>query len=162
MQYPALVVANEIIKLANSENIPITPMKLQKILYLANGLCYSICSEKLIMERFEAWDYGPVVRNVYTTYKDFKGSNIKEPIDDLVHISGWSFSKASSIIVDDKSLEIIKDAWNNTKNLDAFTLSAWSHNKNSPWDKAFNAHPKEVYISDDDMKSYFTTFFKTA
>ncbi|RYX81433.1 DUF4065 domain-containing protein [bacterium] len=162
MQYPALVVANEIIKLANSESIPISPMKLQKILYLANGLSYSQKGDKLILEKFEAWDYGPVIRSVYSTYKEFKGSNIKKPIDDFVHIEGYTFSHSSSITVNDSDLELIKEAWNNTKNLDAFTLSAWSHNKNSPWDKAFNARPKEVYISNDDMKDYFTAFFKTA
>ena len=51
-------------------------------------------------------------------------------------------------------------AWDNAKNLDAFTLSAWSHNKNSPWDKAYNATPKQVYISEQDMKAYFDQFFQ--
>ncbi|WP_183579537.1 Panacea domain-containing protein [Mucilaginibacter sp. X5P1] len=155
MQYPAIVVANEIIKLANSEKIDVTPMKLQKILYLANGIYYKKRGEKLIKEKFEAWDYGPVVRSVYTTYRDCKGNNISEPIDELIHTNGFSFTLSSNINVDDNDLSIIKEAWDNAKNLSAFTLSAWSHNKNSPWDKAYNSNPKPVYISDEDIKAYF-------
>ncbi len=158
MQYPAIVVANEIIKLANAENIDITPMKLQKILYLANGIQYKRKGEKLIREKFEAWNYGPVIRTVYSTYKDCKGNNINEPIDDLIYTDGLNFIKSSSIQMEDADFNIIKEAWDNAKNLDAFTLSAWSHNKNSPWDKAFNNNPKSVYIADEDIKSYFNEF----
>ena len=160
MSYPAIVVANEIIKLANSEKVDITPMKLQKILYLANGLYYKRRGEKLIKEKFEAWNYGPVVRSVYAAYKDCKGNNIDEPVDELVHLQGLTFVKSSSIEVEDDDLKIIKEAWDNSKNLSAFTLSAWSHNKNSPWDKAFNADPKTPYILDDDIKEYFDQFIK--
>lgn len=155
MQYPAIVVANEIIKLANSEKIDITPMKLQKILYLANGIYCKKRGDKLIKEKFEAWDYGPVVRSVYATYRDCKGNNITEPINELIHTSGFSFTLSSNINVEDEDLLIIKEAWDNAKNLSAFTLSAWSHNKNSPWDKTFNANPKPVYISDEHIKEYF-------
>lgn len=158
MPYPAIVVANEIIKLAKAENIEITPMKLQKILYLANGLSVKRRGEKLIKERFEAWDYGPVVRSVYNTYKDRGGKNIEEPIDDIVEVpvaNGFQFASSSNISVTDEDLAIIKEAWNNTKKLNAFTLSAWSHNKNSPWDKTYNANPRPVYISDDDISEYF-------
>jgi uncharacterized phage-associated protein len=158
MQYPAIVVANEIIKLANAEKIDITPMKLQKILYLANGIYYKKRGEKLIKEKFEPWDYGPVERSVYTAYKECKGNNISEPISQLVHTSGFTFIPSSSINVEDEDFKIIKEAWDNSKNLSAFTLSAWSHNKNSPWDRAYNANPKPVYISDEDIKEYFERF----
>lgn len=158
MKYPAVVVANEIIKLANAQDIPVSPMKLQKILYLANGIAWKRLGDKLINERFEAWNYGPVVSSVYNSFKTYRGNDIKEPYNDLIHANGFSFIHPSSITVDDKSLSIIREAWDNAKNLDAFTLSAWSHNKNSPWDKAFNAKPKEPYISDNDIKSYFNDF----
>ena len=160
MPYPAIVVANEIIKLANAEKVEITPMKLQKILYLANGINYKRKSEKLVKEKFEAWDYGPVIRTVYNTYRDCKGNNIDEPIDDMIHTNGFSFVKASTIQIEDSDFTVIKEAWDNSKNLDAFTLSAWSHNKDSPWDKAFNSNPKSLYISDEDIHNYFNGFIR--
>jgi uncharacterized phage-associated protein len=156
MEYPALVIANEIIKLANSEKIDISPMKLQKILYLANGIYVKKTGEKLIKDKFEPWDYGPVVRSVYATYRECGGNNIKEPVDELISVGGYNLASSSSFLVDDEALGVIKEAWNAAKNLNAFTLSAWSHNKNSPWDKAYNANPKPPYISDEDIREYFT------
>ena len=155
MQYPAIVIANEIIKLANAENQGITPMKLQKVLYLANGIYVKRRGEKLIKEKFEAWDYGPVVKSVYNLYRQYGASNIKQPIDDIIPTGGYSSASSASFVVEDADLAIIKEAWNNAKNLDAFTLSAWSHNKNSPWDKAYNATPRDPYISDNEIKEYF-------
>jgi uncharacterized phage-associated protein len=158
MQYPAIVVANEIIKLAKAQEIPLTPMKLQKILYLANGISYKRFNDKLIKERFEAWDYGPVVPSVYNNFKMYGSNDIKDPSDEILYADGNKYIYASSISVDDDSLKVIREAWDSAKNLDAFTLSAWSHNKNSPWDKAYNAKPKEPYISDEEIKKYFDAF----
>lgn len=155
MPYPAIVVANEIVKLANAEKIDITPMKLQKILYLANGIYFKRKGEKLIKEKFEPWEYGPVVKSVYNVYRECGGNNINSPIDQFIATGSDSFIPASKIHVANEDLEIIKEAWDNAKNLSAFTLSAWSHNKNSPWDKAYSADPRPDYISDDDIKEYF-------
>jgi uncharacterized phage-associated protein len=165
MQYPAVVVANEIIKLANAENHEITPLKLQKILYLANGISYKRRHSKLVDESFEAWEYGPVVRSVYELYKNFKGNNITAPQNGTVQVpsvSGnqYSFVPSSTVKVNNDDLAVIKEAWNSAKDLDAYTLSAWSHNNNSPWDKAYNATPRQVYISDADIQSYFDQFIQ--
>jgi uncharacterized phage-associated protein len=145
MSYPAITIANELIKLSLSEEIPVTPMKLQKMIYLANGISYKRKGKKLIDERFEAWDYGPVVESVYHEFKVFK--------------DGETFN-SSAVNVADDDLQIIKEAWDNAKNLDGITLSKWSHNHSSPWDKAFHAQPKAVYISDNEIKEYFENFIK--
>jgi len=155
MPYPAIAVANEIIKLANREKIDITPMKLQKILYLAYGIYFKRKGERLTIEKFEPWEYGPVIKSVYYRYKLCGGNNIDEPIDDPISAGGYSTILPSAVIIPPDDLTIIKEAWDNAKNLSAFTLSAWSHNKNSPWDKAFHTNPQSAYISDDDIKEYF-------
>ncbi len=155
MPYPAIVVANEIIRLANVDRKDLTPMKLQKILYLAYGIFLKRMDERLIDERFEPWEYGPVVRSVYNTFKECGSGNITQPVEDC-----YNQLPVSSLNMVDTALWAIKDAWDNAKNLSAFTLSAWSHNKNSPWDKAFNSNPRPLYISDDDIKEYFDNFIQ--
>jgi len=160
MSYPAITVANELIKLSLSEEIPVTPMKLQKMLYLANGISYKRKGKKLIDERFEAWDYGPVVENVYHEFKEYRGDPIPGPKNVPVFKDGGSVVNSSAISVTDEDLQLIKEAWDNAKNLDGLTLSKWSHNQNSPWDKAFHSQPKSVYIADHDIKEYFENFIK--
>ena len=47
------------------------PLKLQKLLYLAQGYSYAFYDEPLFIEDMEAWVHGPVVASVYHEYRDF-------------------------------------------------------------------------------------------
>lgn len=48
------------------------PLKLQKLLYLAQGYSYAFYDEPLFYDDMEAWVHGPVVVSVYHNYKSFK------------------------------------------------------------------------------------------
>ena len=52
----------------------ITPLKLQKLLYYAEGLSLALRGKSLFGEPILAWQYGPVVREVYNTY-EYAGRN---------------------------------------------------------------------------------------
>lgn len=70
-------VCNQIIRKAVSTNTSITPLKLQKLLYLvyAYSLKYNN-GKKLFDAQFSAWQYGPVCIPVYEEFSCFGGSNI--------------------------------------------------------------------------------------
>ena len=59
-------------KVADNDNYEvydgITHLKLQKLLYNAQGVYLAIKNKKLFDDDLEAWDHGPVVREVYDTY----------------------------------------------------------------------------------------------
>ncbi len=57
----------------------VTPLMLQKILYFIQGLSYAINNKPMFYEECEAWVHGPVYREVYDMFKDFKYN----PIDDV-------------------------------------------------------------------------------
>ena len=69
--YNALSVANFIIDYCNSKNNGISNLKLQKILYFvqAEFLVSTPAHEPCFSDPIEAWDFGPVVPNVYHRYK---------------------------------------------------------------------------------------------
>lgn len=48
----------------------ITHLKLQKLLFYAQGYHLALYGEPLFNEPVEAWDHGPVVRPVWDTYRD--------------------------------------------------------------------------------------------
>ena len=73
----ALNVANNILNKGFSENIDITPMKLQKLTYLVYKKYYQDTKKPLFSEPFEVWKYGPVVRSLYDEFKKYKGNAIK-------------------------------------------------------------------------------------
>ena len=72
--YRSLAVANWFI-----ENLSkITPLKLQKLIYFAHGWHLAIRDQPLIDELVEAWEYGPVIPNVYHEFKVFGNQPITE------------------------------------------------------------------------------------
>lgn len=129
----AMDITNHIIAVCSNREapIPVSNIKLQKLLYLVFGYYYIDRGEKLFDEPFEAWRYGPVVASVYDRFCTFAGSdiclidpppelpkditeainptietNMRREVFDLVeetHESGSAWSKAKERADDDKS-----------------------------------------------------------
>ena len=57
----------------------VSNLKLQKLLYYCQGYYLALYNKTLFEDKIYAWDYGPVVKTVYDTYKDF-GSLALEPV----------------------------------------------------------------------------------
>ena len=65
--YDALTIAKWIINKIHPE-----PLKLQKLLYLAQGYSYAFYDRPLFKEEIEGWVHGPVVRNVYNMFSSYQ------------------------------------------------------------------------------------------
>ena len=57
----------------------ITPLALQKMLYFIQGIYMALFGAELFREECEAWAHGPVFKDVYEVFKNFKYN----PIDDI-------------------------------------------------------------------------------
>src|SRR5437868_3452952 len=87
--YPAPLIAYAFAQKGIEEGKPVTQMKLQKMVYFANGYHMVKYNEPLIKESFEAWKFGPVVPTIYENFKlygshpiaDTNISNIKTTYD---------------------------------------------------------------------------------
>lgn len=71
-----LSVANNIFYLSSNENIPITPMKLQKLLYFLYRDYLIKTNNFLFSNRFEAWKYGSALSIIHDTFGHYKDYNI--------------------------------------------------------------------------------------
>lgn len=60
----------------------ISNLKLQKLLYYAQGIHLATTGEPLFEENIYAWKHGPVVPEVYEEYKENKGNPI-EVVDEI-------------------------------------------------------------------------------
>lgn len=78
----ALVAANAVIKSATRQGVEVTNLKIQKILYFAHAISIVQYKVPLVDSEFEAWQYGPVCREVYHELKKFEG----RPIVDLIRV----------------------------------------------------------------------------
>lgn len=78
MAYPAIIIANELIARHGSQG-NIDPMKLQKLLYFANGWWLALTGAPLINERPQVWRYGPVFRPIYQRFSRYGRNPITKP-----------------------------------------------------------------------------------
>lgn len=139
----ALNVANSILVKAKESGIGITPMKLQKLLYFLYREFLQVYETALFSERFEAWEYGPVITSVYIAFKRFKS----DPISDFYReVDGTVMlvSKRST-----EFMEILDRIWKRYGLYSGMDLSRMTHTPGSAWDKAMN--DKRLFLSDDDI-----------
>lgn len=74
--YRALDIARYIIERCSSTNKTISNLKLQKILYFVQAEFLVSKNQPCFAEEIQAWDFGPVVPEVYYAYRMFGSANI--------------------------------------------------------------------------------------
>lgn len=74
--YNVLTVARYIINRCNENNRTISNLKLQKMLYFVQAEFLVEKGEACFSEKIQAWNFGPVVPEVYQQYKVYGAANI--------------------------------------------------------------------------------------
>jgi uncharacterized phage-associated protein len=126
--FSAKTVANYLLDLAWRDGVPIDPLKLQKLIYLAHGWSLVLLRRPLIKEPFEAWNYGPVVPSLYKAFQRFGASPITElaPKEPMENHYG----------LDDRTKSLLDSVWGTYKKLNAIQLSMFTHEPGYAWDLA--------------------------
>lgn len=136
--------ANTILKMGRDENIGISPMKLQKLMYFICAEYAKITGKNLISESFCVWQYGPVLTSIYDEFKSFHGNPITCYAKDSY---GKSYILNRSVLQDVYS--VIENIWHKYKSYNGIALSTITHYEGSGWSKAYERH--EGIISFQDM-----------
>lgn len=123
----------------------ITHLKLQKLLYNAQGVYLALKGNKLFEDDLEAWEHGPVVKDVYNTYNVF-GRN---PI--IIPSTEENNKIVSNIEEDTDTKEILDMVYDSFSIYTAWQLREMSHVKGGPWDKT----PRNQAIDPTLIREYF-------
>lgn len=123
----------------NKEREGITNLKLQKVLYFAQAYYLSKVGKPLFYDDIEAWEYGPVVPDVYHKFKS-KGSN---PI----------ICEEDKSILADEDKETLKKIWGTFGGYSASKLVDIAH-AHTPWKEANGSSSK--VISHKAIREYYT------
>ena len=157
MKYSAKAVANKFIDIAKEKGSPITPLKLQKLVYFAHGWYLSLTNgQPLIDEKIEAWRYGPVVPSLYHEFKSH-GNRAIEMYATALEID-QGFRIVTPHLPDDKNLSAFIDKiWEVYGKFTGIQLSNITHESNTPWDETWGSEgvPKNTDIDDSVIKKYF-------
>ena len=129
--YPSKAIANYFLDKGEEDNKGITPMMLNKLVFLAHGWYLAISNKPLIKEYVEAWDYGPVISELYHEFKSWGG----RPIGDrAMEWKGLKRVEARLKPIEQSDLSGFLDrVWEVYKNYDGFGLSTLTHEADSPW-----------------------------
>ena len=114
----AINVAENIISIYNSkvdelvknyDIIPeyITNLKLQKLLYFVQALCLMVFDKPAFSEKILAWEYGPVVKEVYRKYKTNRKKEIKTETN-IKNISSGLYEIINEVVTCYGSIEANK------------------------------------------------------
>lgn len=125
-KYSALQVAAYVIEYLNSKKSVVSNLKLQKLLYYIQGMYTVPDSDRFFKEEMQAWDFGPVVAEVYKKYRIF-GSGSIPSLKEMNEVSK-SFTKSD--------LEFIDSILDIFKPYTASDLVNMTHQE-SPWKDAF-------------------------
>ncbi|WP_128546658.1 Panacea domain-containing protein [Larkinella soli] len=152
--FSALTIAKQFINRAIAEGKPLTPMKLQKLIYLAHGLHLARHKTPLIREKIQAWSYGPVIPDVYGRFKRFGNNPITTPMPP----GDWDEE------LDAQAQDSIHFAWDIAKDFNAIQLSNWTHVEGSPWFQSVSRNEGGLIdqepIDNDVIKDYFTEIIR--
>lgn len=148
---PVQAVCNSLLKKSFEENISITPMKLQKLLYFVYREYLQKYSIELFTERFEVWQYGPVLPSVYSEFRSFHSSRITQFAKNANGSATVVSENGSGRVV----IDVINTVWNRYKYYSGIELSKLTHKPGTAWYKAFVQ--KESTLKMQDIKNEQTT-----
>ncbi|HEY4393969.1 MAG TPA: type II toxin-antitoxin system antitoxin SocA domain-containing protein [Polyangia bacterium] len=141
----ALETAKYLLTLDDPEDGDLTSnLKLQKLLYYAQGVHLALHSRPLFGERIEAWKHGPVCPPVYGRFKAYASTPIPRP-------AGFDPSTLPK-----PARATVTDVHRVYGQFSAWRLREMTHNE-PPWKSTYRDGAMGLVISHEAMKKYFLT-----
>jgi len=124
---------------------PMTNMRVNKMLYFAQGVHLAKEGCSLFDDDIEAWQWGPVVSSIYHRYKPFEARPI---VDTQPGFNRDSFSESEyASLLDTARIYCVYTT---------STLVGFSHKLGGPWDKTMKTTEKTIPI--DLIKKEFSDY----
>ena len=119
-----------------------TNLRLQKMLYYAQGWMLARHGVPLFHESIEAWKLGPVVPQCYEWYKGSGNNPLKAEMPPREAFTADEY-------------EVLLDTWTELAQYSTAQLVNMTHEQDTPWDKVWN-HSKQREITTEDIKRFFS------
>lgn len=140
-------IARWFIAWAEAEEADLSNLKLQKLLYYAQGHYLGITGQPLFDDDLQAWAHGPVVPAVYRSFKS-AGSGPIDPDEVLTDDFNWDEYA-------DVQQHLMK-VWNTYGAIAAWSLRNRTH-REAPWVTTFDSSERNAVIGKDKLRAFFAT-----
>lgn len=128
----------------------ITHLKLQKLLYFAQGIFLS-CNNgtPLFKENIKAWTHGPVVEKVYEKYKTNKRNEIN------TFLTEEEIKRMVLVEKDPNARKALELTYEGFAGYTAWQLRNKTHEMGTPWDITIKTKGEGTTINPQLIKTYF-------
>ena len=141
--HTAIEVADRFIRLSLDHELPVTPMKVQKLAFLAHAWGLGLGYGPLFQDAVEAWRYGPVMRMLYHQLKHCGGRAVDKPL------------LSEDARFDEREEALIRAIWRNYGEIPAVTLSSITHAPGSPWAQVYGREEGSQIIHPHLIRQYY-------
>jgi uncharacterized phage-associated protein len=170
MAYDAKAIANRFLEIAREHGTELNSMKLEKLVYFANGWNLAIKGKPLIDEQVEAWSYGPVIPSLHYEFRQFGNEKITEPArtyqlakDDGAEENDGLVVLVPSLRDDPGNAEfteaLLARIWEVYGKFTPIQLANMTHNEDAPWHRIVEqyggAAPRGTDIPPEMIREYF-------
>lgn len=125
----------------------LTHLKIQKLLYFADGIALAVTDKPLFSEKIYAWPHGPVIKEVYDVLKANGRDEIAFDKDNLKTIN--------EINNDSELSNILETTYDNYAGYTAWQLREKSHVAGGPWQVTVDTKGMQREISANIIEEYF-------
>ena len=142
----AKTIAKYFIYLLDDAINDLTNMKLNKLLYFAQGHYLGEKNRRLFNDDIQAWEHGPVVKEIYQEYKKYE--------DRSINVKKVKIDTNFSILSDMDKRFLLAIA----RQYGSFTASQLrnsTHKAGSPWSQVYKKGVQNIIIPTSVMKEYF-------
>ena len=157
MAYSAQAVANEFIDIAGKGHLD--PMKLQKLVYYAHGWHLAIEAAPLIRQHFEAWQFGPVIPDLYREFKAYGAGRVTAYATEFSSITQ---SRIAPRIPENEATDaseiarsLLQEVWGIYGIYTAIKLSNDTHKPGTPWANCYRPDHPHAIIPNTEIQAYF-------
>lgn len=125
----ARLVANRFLELADADGRPLTPMQVLKLVYIAHGWSLGLNGRPLIEQPIEAWQYGPVIKDLYNAMKGFGGGAVRGPLPSAYGARADDLSSSDDALV--------RRVYSLYGQMSGVQLSRITHAQGTPWQQTY-------------------------
>lgn len=149
-------IANFVLDVAHDMGRTTTNLGLNKIVYFLHGVYLTRRNEPLVDAKIEAWEYGPVFREIYHACKDSKNgpilSKVRKKDFETGEVKEYSYSFT------DQDAEMLRKLAESYLKIAPGKLVNMSHVEDGPWYAAWhhqgNVNPG-MEITNDAIRQHF-------
>ncbi|MHC2020467.1 Panacea domain-containing protein [Methylobacterium sp. CM6247] len=125
-------------------------MWLQKMIYIAHGWNLAVNGEPLVAENPEAWDGGPVYRDIWDHIRDHgidpSTKLFTDPVSKEVYEADLSAREKS----------VVDHVWNKYRKYSGRDLSRMTHMPGTPWTEVYLNEGRDSAIPNHLIKQHYT------